>query len=197
MTPRIPGELADRLLRLPRRRLTLLAGIDGRGAAGKSMLARAVAALLPATAVVEFDDFYLPSAERELRRREGDDEVGGDFDWRRLRDQVLAPLDRDEPSRYQRYDWDSDRLAEWHTIAPGGIVLVEGNYTTRAELRAFYDLTVWVEAPHELRLQRGVERDGPGSREQWLELWMPEEERYIAAQDPRRWVDVVVEPPIS
>lgn len=197
MTQRIPGELADRLLRLPRRRLTLLAGIDGRGAAGKSTLARAVAALLPATAVVEFDDFYLPSAERELRRREGDDEVGGDFDWRRLRDQVLAPLDRDEPSRYQRYDWDSDRLAEWHTIAPGGIVLVEGNYTTRAELRAFYDLTVWVEAPHELRLQRGVERDGPGSREQWLELWMPEEERYIAAQDPRRWVDVVVEPPIS
>lgn len=197
MTQPIPTELADRLLRLPRTRLTLLAGIDGRGAAGKSTLARAVAALLPAAIVVEFDDFYLPAAKRELRRRAGDDEVGGDFDWRRLRDQVLAPLARDEPARYQRYDWDSDRLAEWHTIAPGGIVLVEGNYTTRSDLRAFYDLTVWVEAPHELRLRRGLERDGPGSREQWLELWMPEEERYIAAQDPRRWVDVVVESPVS
>ena len=115
--------LRDRLLRLPRRRKTLLLGIDGCGGAGKSTLARALATVVPAATVVEFDDFYRPSGERQARR---DREVGGDFDWRRVREQILVPLADDRPARYQRYDWGDDRLAEWHEVQPGGVVIVEG-----------------------------------------------------------------------
>jgi hypothetical protein len=42
-----------------------------------------------------------------------------------MRRQVLEPLGRDEPARYQRYDWDADRLAEWHEIPVGGTVIIE------------------------------------------------------------------------
>jgi hypothetical protein len=100
-------------------------------------------------AIVEFDDFYLPSSERARRAAGGDDEIAADFDWRRLRDQVLKPLSQDQPARYQRNDWQGDELAEWHELRAGGIVVVvvvEGNYSTRPELRAFYDVTLWVEA---------------------------------------------------
>ena len=172
--------LTETLRRLPRRRATLLIGIDGRGGAGKSTLARSLAA----GAVIEFDDFYL--TERTA-------EIGGNFDWRRLREQVLAPLAADRAARYQRYDWAEDRLAEWHLVEPGGVVIVEGNYCTRAELRPFYDFTIWVEAPHEVRLCRGLERDGESARACWLEEWMPEEERYVAAEDPAARVDLVVD----
>jgi uridine kinase len=185
--PTTHAALRDRLLRLPRRRETLLVGIDGCGGAGKSTLARALAVLVPAATVVEFDDFYRPSTERQARR---DAEVGGE---RRVRDQILLPLAGDRPARYQRYDWGEDRLAKWHELQPGGVVIVEGNYSTRSELRDFYDFTIWVEAPRELRLERGIARGGDNTRRRWLEEWMPEEERYLASENPQGQVHMVID----
>ena len=176
-----------------RRRLTLLVAIDGRGGSGKSTFARQLEQASEDVTVVEFDDFYLPLAERQARIAAGDREIGGNFDWRRLRDQVLTPLAHDEPADYQRYDWASDELAEWHSVPIGGIVLVEGNYSTRQELFGVYDYTVWIDAPHDVRLERGIRRGGEDTRERWLTEWMPEEDRYIAAEDPASRVHLVLD----
>jgi uridine kinase len=189
---RVLEDVATRIVALERGR-TVLVGIDGRGGSGKSTLARGVAGLLPRVVIVEFDDFYRRADERRLRAAGGDDEVGGDFDWRRVRDQVLQPLADNEVARYQRYDWNSDELAEWHVIPPGGIVIVEGNYSTRPELHGYYDVTIWVDAPHDVRLRRGLERDGEHARARWVEDWMPEEDRYIAACQPADQVGVVID----
>ncbi len=164
----------------------VVVGIDGCGGSGKSTLARH----LGAATVIEFDDFYRPSS---TRLPPGDADIGGNFEWRRLRDQVLLPLRRGEEARYQRYDWGSDSMAEWHTVAPRGIVVVEGNYSTREELRDLYDFRIWVDAPRELRLARGIERGGINTRERWFEEWMPEEERYVAAHEPWRFADLVID----
>jgi len=186
-------ELVAVLGRIRRRHATLLVGIDGRGASGKSTLARRLERASADIAVVEFDDFYLPRREREARLARFDGEIGGDFDWRRLRRQVLTPLSRDAPASYQRYDWPTDELAEWHTIAVGGTVVVEGNYCTRRELFDYYDYTIWIEAPYELRLERGLRRGGEDTRERWLTEWMPEEDRYLEAEDPASRVDLVLD----
>lgn len=171
----------------------MLVAIDGRGGSGKSTFARRLESAADEVTVIEFDDFYLPSPLREARIEAGDTEIGGNFDWRRLRDQVLAPLGRDEPASYQRYDWPSDELAEWHSVPVGGIVLVEGNYSTRRELYEVYDFTIWIDAPHDVRLERGIRRGGEDTRERWLTEWMPEEDRYIAAEDPVSRVDLVLD----
>jgi uridine kinase len=184
-------DVATRIVALERGR-TVLVGIDGRGGSGKSTLARELAGLLPGVVVVEFDDFYRRAHGRRLRAARGDDEVGGDFDWPRVRDEVLQPLADNEVARYQRYDWDSDELAEWQVISPGGIVIIEGSYSTRPELHGYYDVTIWVDAPHDVRLRRGLERDGEHARARWVEDWMPEEDRYIAAFQPADQVDVVI-----
>jgi uridine kinase len=173
-----------------RRHKTLLVGIDGRGGAGKSTLARTLERASGEITVVEFDDFYLPLGERETRAGR---EIGGNFDWRRLRDQVLTPLSRDEPAAYQRYDWRADELAEWHTVPVGGTVVIEGNYCTRRELFDLYDYTVWIDAPHEQRLARGLRRGGQDTEERWLTEWMPEEERYLEAEQPAERVDLVLD----
>ena len=186
-------ELVALFAGLPRRHATLLVGIDGRGAAGKSTLARGLERAAGDVVVVEFDDFYRPGRERDARAARGDEEIGGNFDWRRLRDQVLTPLSRDEPASYRRYDWPTDELAEWHRVPVGGIVVVEGNYCTRRELFDLFDFTVWIEAPHELRLARGIRRGGEDTRERWLTEWMPEEERYLEAERPASRVDLVVD----
>ncbi len=188
-----PADLLARLRQIRRCQRTLLVGIDGRGGSGKSTLARRLERAASDVTVVEFDDFYLPLRERQARARRGDKEIGGNFAWRRLREQVLAPLSQDEAAAYQRYDWSSDELAEWHSVPVGGIALIEGNYSTRSELFAFYDYTLWIDAPHDLRLERGLRRGGHDTRERWLAEWMPEEERYLAAEDPVRRVHLVLD----
>ncbi len=170
-----------------------MVGIDGRGGSGKSTLARTLERTDPDIAVVEFDDFYRPSSARDTRATEGDTEIGGNFDWRRLRNQVLAPLSRDAGGRYQRYDWVTDELADWHLVPVGGIVVIEGNYCTRREVSSFYDFTIWIEAPYDVRLQRGLERGGEDTRERWLTEWMPEEDRYVESEDPAGRVDLVLD----
>jgi uridine kinase len=189
--PNVLEEVATRVIGLDHRQAVLV-GIDGRGGSGKSTLARELAARLPDVTVVQFDDFYRTADDRKLRAASGHDEVGGSFDWRRVRDQVLQPLANDEVARYQRYDWDSDELAEWNVISPSGIVIVEGNYSTRHELHDYYDVTIWVDTPHDVRLRRGVERDGEQASARWLEEWIPEEDRYVAAYQPADRADIVV-----
>lgn len=186
-------ELLTLLHGTERRRQTLLVAIDGRGGSGKSTFARRLERASEEVTVVEFDDFYLPLAQRRARTAAGNTEIGGNFDWRRLCDQVLTPLSHDEPANYQRYDWPSDELAEWHSVPVGGIVLIEGNYSTRQKLFAVYDYTIWIDAPHDVRLERGIRRGGADTRERWLTEWMPEEDRYIAAEDPAKRVDLLLD----
>src|SRR3978361_1260120 len=89
--------------------------------------------------------------------------------WPRFLEQVLLPLSTNDAAQYQRYDWDSRELAEWHTIEPGGLLLTRGFSSSRAAFRPYLSLAVWVDSPRELRLQRGLERDGEGMREMWTE----------------------------
>jgi uridine kinase len=121
--------LARSLAVLPRQRKTLLIGVDGPGGAGKSTFAQGLAAAFLALGgraeAVQLDDFYRPATERPQGPLESRPPAG-DFDWERLWGQVLQPLDVDQAAYYQRYDWPSDTLAEWHTLPPGGLVIVEG-----------------------------------------------------------------------
>jgi uridine kinase len=142
-------------------------------------------------ATVHNDDFYLPSVSRSQLPAHLKP-IGGDFDWMRLRDQVLIPLRSSQIANYARYDWLSDRLAEHHEIQPRGIVLIEGVYSTRAELRDLFDFRVWVDCPSELRLSRGLVRDSHAAHSQWVNDWMPAEDRYYDEHCPHTFAHAVV-----
>ena len=165
--------------------------IDGLGAAGKSVLAEALAGELGAP-VVQGDDFYRPSAERQRSGRDPG-AIGASFDWRRLERQVLDPLSRGEDTQYRRYDWTDDRLGDWMTVPGAGTVLVEGVYLLRTELRHYASISVWVAAPPEVRLARGIERDGEAARSRWAEDWMPAEDAYVVDMRPEAAATLVVD----
>jgi hypothetical protein len=153
-------------------------GIDGKGAAGKTTLASAVAAVLPGAVVVHVDDF----ARRSVPTWERDRFVA----------QVLVPLQAGRPARYERWDWARDAGAGWSEVPPGVPVVVEGVSSTDVRLGVPWDVTLWVDVAYEVRLARALARDGEAMREQWVERWMPEEDAYEAAQRPRDRVDAVV-----
>ena len=80
--------------------------------------------------------------------------------WPRLIDQVLDPLSRDQPGRYQRSDWNIRQLAEWHDVPVAPFLVLEGVSASRAAFAPYLALCVWVRTPRQQRLRRGLERDG-------------------------------------
>ena len=170
---------------------TLLIGIDGCGGAGKSTLAESFKAVDPSkVTVIHMDDFYKPSMHRELI---GETVIGGNWDCHRVKEQALLPLSKNMHTRYQRYDWDTDKLSEWHDVSAGGVVIMEGCYSLIEDLRNYYDFTIWMDTPRDVRLSRGIERDGEEKRGLWEDLWMPAEKLYIKTQNPMENVDFVID----
>ena len=51
--------------------------------------------------------------------------------------------------------------------------------------------SIWVDAPAEVRLQRGLDRDGPAALEQW-QAWMAEEDEYRSRERPDERADLVI-----
>jgi uridine kinase len=168
-------DLIARLHALPRRRLTLLVGVDGTAGAGKTTFTRALLALDPGLDVIQMDDFGLPGTDLDAAAPA--ERVAAGLDWRRLRSSVLLPLSRDQPARYQRYDPATDSMAEWRMVPVGGILIVEGRYACVKALTTFYDFRIWVDSPRPLRDDRlaGGAEDGS---------WRAAEEAYLASQDP-------------
>ena len=161
--------------------------IDGLGGAGKSVLAKALAGELEAP-LIEGDDFYLPSTQRQHSGL-GPGALGASYDWRRLEQQVLAPLARSEDARYQRYDWTHDRFSNWVMVRARGSVVVEGVYSLRTELRSYASVSIWVDTSRDVRLARGLERDGEAARPRWIDEWMPAEDAYVSALEAERHRD--------
>ena len=93
----------------------------------------------------------------------------------------------------KRYDWETDAPAEWHDVPVGGTLIVEGVSSMRRELGTYWDVAIWVEAPYDVRLRRGVARDGEALRARWTDVWMPEEAEYVAAERPDLRADVVAD----
>ncbi|MAG37426.1 MAG: uridine kinase [Dehalococcoidia bacterium] len=184
-------DLLARALHQPRDHSTLLVGLDGPGGAGKSTLAWALGSELPDGTVIHMDDFYLPSSDRSAVSP-AEITVGLNFDLERLRRQVFSPLLADSRIRYQRYDWDADALAEWHTVVPGGTVLVEGVCSIAPKLAKLYDLRLWLDCPREVRLARGLARDGEEARDNWSHEWMPAEDDYIRSCRPMDCADFLL-----
>ena len=155
-----------------------LVAVDGPGGSGKSTFAARLARAAGGAPVVPTDDFA-----------SWDDPLGW---WPRLRRDVVEPLVAGRAARYQRYDWGLARLAEWRTVPPSPIVVIEGVSAGRREWAEHLSVTVWIETPREVRLARGLTRDGVGQADLWAK-WMADEDAHYAADGVADRADVVVD----
>ena len=134
--------------------------IDGRSGAGKTTLARRLAATVPRAAIVHTDDVAWFHAR---------------FDWVALmREGVLEPVHRGEAVAYRPPPW-GRALAPRRGRGPGrlDLVVVEGVGAGRAELTDLLDAAVWVQSDRVVARERGIARDG-GDVTGWDE-WQSEE----------------------
>lgn len=179
------------ILSLKPKAADLLIGIDGFSGAGKSTLSRTLAHLDKRAVIIQMDDFYRPMPEDEglsLSPAQGFERY---YDWQRVREQVLAPLSQSRREiSYQSYDWPSRTLGRWERFQSSGVVVVEGTYSTRPELRDFYDYRIFVATPDDVRRARMAARKQNPSA--WREKWLAVDAFYNEREQPRNFADLVI-----
>ncbi len=140
---------------------TRLVCVDGPAGSGKTTLAAKLGVLLPAQ-VIHMDDLY-----------EG--WTGVEAGISRLHEWVLGPLAAGRAGRYRRYDWDREVYAERHLVPVADFLIVEGCGSAGPAVDEYDPFIIWVEADDDVRLARGLRRDGKQMLAQWL-LFMQDEQ---------------------
>jgi uridine kinase len=178
----ISTEIAARVVRQDPVSGIRIVGVDGPSGSGKSFLARELSSLLTAP-IIEIDDFVSWDCFSGW--------------WPRFDAQVLTPLLAGEDAVFQArdwHDWYGSSLGEWKTQPWSPTVILEGVTCTRRDTIGRITYAVWVEAPAELRLARGMARDSSfaGKEELWKQ-WMREEDEFFAADKTRERADIIVD----
>lgn len=155
---------------------TRVVALDGPSGSGKSTLAEELSPALDGAPVVHMDDIYPGWDGLE-------DAVPRLLEW------VVEPLVTGGQARYRRYDWDRGRYAEWHVVPPSPVLVVEGVGSGARAAGPYLAALVWVDAPRDLRLERGIRRDGEAFRPHW-ERWAAQEDAHFAAEGTRARADV-------
>jgi hypothetical protein len=184
VTPQTFATLADRIVAGPPRLGGVrFVAVDGPAGSGKTTFADRLAAALIRTGrgvqLIHVDDLL-----------EGWDDLAGY--WPRFAADVLAPLRAGLPGGYPRYDWHRGRFAERVPVPVPDVLVLEGVGSARAAGRPDLTLGVFVCAPREVRLRRGIERDGESMRGHWLR-WMDTEDAHFAADRTDGYAGLLVD----
>lgn len=105
---------------------------------------------------------------------------------------VLAPLALGQPGRYRRFDWHTMAFAEERVVPPCDVLVVEGVGAWSSAVAATVTCLVWADTPSDVRLERGVVRDGEAMRGRLL-AWRAQEDEMFARERTRSHADVVVD----
>lgn len=137
--------------------------VDGPAGSGKTTLAGQVADLASAqgsVTVVHLDDLY--------------DGWRGVLSVNALVATVLRCLHADGTAAYRRYDWHRGEYTEVVRVDLPDLLLVEGVGASVPAVDRLTTLRVWVDAPQDRRLARGLARDGEHLRAQWEQFLLDE-----------------------
>jgi uridine kinase len=206
------SELVDQLttavLELHTEEPTLVA-IDGRSAAGKTTLADELAVRVSEKGRPvlrsSLDHFHPPGHKyRSSERRYTPASYYAEgYDYATFRAFVLDPL-RASGSRSCRLAfWDSFNDVpfpeHWTDVPSGVIVVIDGIFLLRPDLRQYWDYTIWVDIDWESMLERAGKRDAAwiGSAEiaidRYHTFWIPTHELYEAETNPKSRANAIVD----
>lgn len=181
----------------------VLIAFDGPDAAGKTLMARAVAHRLSRPAIgASVDGWHNP---RDVRLRRGADCPEGyyrdAFDLDALVRDLLTPFRRGAAAvPLTRFDHRSNTAVQaTQHVPPDAALLVDGVFLLRPELAASWTLRVYLDVPEGVTLARAVVRDldlfghEDVVRHRYERRYLPAQALYRAAASPRDRADIVID----
>ena len=160
--------------------------IDGPDGAGKTRFADDLALAFRRAGFEVFrasvDDFHRPRELRYLQGRYSPEGYYRDaFDYSLFRRALLEPFRMGGSTGFQLRGFDLARdipmESDWTTGPGDAILIVDGVFLQRAELRGMWNYSIWLDAPLDVRLARMGDRDGSD-----LDPQAESNQRYIGAQ---------------
>jgi len=199
--------LAEVVTRLHTDKPTLVA-IDGRSAAGKTTLADELAARVIATGRPalrsSLDDFHPPGHKyRSSERRYTPTTYYAEgYDYTTFRRFVLEPLRQGGGRRCRLAYWDSFNdlpfPETWVDVPSEAIVIVDGVFLLRSDLRHYWHYAIWVQVDWQTMLERAAKRDvawvGDAAVvvDRYRAFWIPMHELYEADANPTSHANIIV-----
>jgi uridine kinase len=199
----VVAQVVGEIERLRQQTTRVLVAVDGPDAAGKTTFAARLAAAAPGHVVqASADDFQFPRAARGRRGKLSAEGYYLDaFDHATLVTRLLAPF-RDGAGEVAVSAWNyrADSPEERSVEIPErAVLIVDGVFLQRPELRDVWSLVVYLTVATEIALRRGVERDagelGDVDRvtERYRERYLPGQALYRAEADPEAAADVLID----
>lgn len=149
--------------------------IDGLAGAGKTTLSASLAALTGAPVI---------HADELLEGWGGLPGLGATLEA------VLRPLASGRPSRWRRWDWHASAWAETLALTPAPLLIIDGVGSGASAYDELITTLVWIEADRDVRLERGLARDGEDFAPYW-EQWATDEEALHARERTRERADLI------
>lgn len=181
-------ELRDEARRAYPRGRVLLA-VDGEDGAGKTRFADNLAAVFAEEGVAAFrasiDGFHRPRVERYARGRTSPEGFYRDsYDYATFRRVLIDPFRSgasvDAGFQLAAFDVARDEPveSEWVTAPRDAVLIVDGIFLHRPELRDLWHWSLWLDAPLDVRYARMARRDGSDP-----DPAAPEHRRYREGQE--------------
>jgi uridine kinase len=149
--------------------------VDGRCGSGKTFLAGLLSEVFNCS-VFHLDDFFLKPEDRTAQRM---GQPGGNIDRERFIKEVLQPLRRGEKVLFRPYSCLNDAALPAVEQQPGELAVVEGSYSLHPDFRDFYDYCVFLTCLPNVQQRRIFLRSDGKMLHNYLETWIPMEERYF------------------
>lgn len=199
--------LANRIIRIQQPHPIRVA-IDGPDVAGKTTLAQELVAPLQAHSLpvirASIDGFHNPACIRHKRGITSSEGYYYDsFNYQALTEFLLAPLGPGGSRQYRSavfdYRTDSEMQIPIRVAEANAVLLFDGVFLLRPELRGYWDFTIFVEAAFETIIDRAGQRDVGllGSvdevKKRYEHRYIPGQKLYFAESQPRERAKVVVD----
>ena len=162
--------------------------IDGCCGSGKTFLSGLLAEVFHCS-VFHMDNFYLPPERRSDRWMT---EPAGNIDRERFLREVLIPLKNGEKVLYRPYSCQKRAMMPAVEISPGRLAVVDGSYSMHPDFRSYYDFRVFLTCLANVQQRRIFLRGDGKHLEDFLEWWIPAEERYFDSMRVSETCDLVL-----
>lgn len=163
-------------------------GIDGYCASGKTTLAMKLEKKYGAQ-IIHMDDFFLPFDMRTDKRLS---QAGGNVHYERFNAEIVSGLRKGMKFAYRAFCCKSGTLDEIKELFPHKPVIIEGSYAFHPEIKADYDLKIFLKADYKTRLERILERNGAEALEVFKIKWIPLEDKYFTEFSIEEKCDIII-----
>lgn len=196
--------ICSSIIRIADSHKVTVVGIDGLGGSGKSTISEKICAKLEDykfnTILLHIDDFI---TMREVRYNPAYPEwkCYYDLQWRYeyLVEAVNTIKDGTKNQvAVELYDKENDNyFKQSYDVTERTIVIVEGIFLQRKELKGIFDFMIYIDIPETVRLERVLKRDTYIGNEQQIvdkyqNRYFPAERKYFIEYQPNKSADYVI-----